>query len=508
MMFDLTPFLKVYAAFRSLVLQARDPADTQAWVLRGLIRRAEMTRFGQDHAFVSIGDVSDFQRRVPLRRYEDFWRAYWQPDFPRLVDCTWPGIIPYFARTSGTTAGVSKYIPCSDDMIAANLRAGEDLFVFHALNRPQSQVLAGKCLLLGGSTDLAEEAPGVRSGDLSGIEAREIPAWRRPWVFPPLELALIPDWEEKIEKIAIACLAEDIRAISGAPNWLLLFFDKLVQLRPGARGLADVFPRLELIIHGGIPFTPYRDRFRRLLECTNAETRESYLASESSIALADRSDGEGLRLIFDSGTFFEFVPVTELTHAEPTRHWLANFETGIEYAVIISTCAGAWACILGDTVRFIDRDPPRLIVTGRTSYLLSMFGEHVIAEQIEQALQSAANTIGASVIDYSVGILFSEADKIGRHSYFIEFADRTPDAGGMKIFTSALDQALAASNADYRERRAGDFGLQPPQVETVPPRTFAGWMKSRGKLGGQHKVPRIITDPRLFASLRQFVGNH
>ena len=168
MMFDLTPFLKLYAGFRSFVLQTRDPADAQAWVLKGLIRRAEMTRFGQDHAFVSIENVSDFQRRVPLRRYEDFWRAYWQPDFPRLVDCTWPGIIPYFARTSGTTAGVSKYIPCSDDMIAANLRAGEDLFVFHALNRPQSQVLAGKCLLLGGSTDLAEEAPGIRSGDLSG----------------------------------------------------------------------------------------------------------------------------------------------------------------------------------------------------------------------------------------------------------------------------------------------------------------------------------------------------
>jgi len=393
-------------------------------------------------------------------------------------------------------------------MISAHLRAAEDLFVFHVLNRPHSQVLAGKCLLLGGSTDLAEEAPGIRSGDLSGIEAREIPSWRRSWIFPPLELALIPDWEEKIEKIAVACLAEDIRSISGAPNWLLLFFDKLMQLRPGAPGLAKVFPRLELIIHGGIPFTPYRDRFRQLLEGTHAETRESYLASESSIALADRADGEGLRLIFDNASFFEFVPVAELTHAEPTRHWLANFETGIEYAVIVSTCAGAWAYILGDTVRFIDRDPPRLIVTGRTSYLLSVFGEHVIAEQIEQAIHSAATAIGAAVVDYSVGVLFSEADKVGRHSYFVEFADRIPDATGINTFTRTLDQALAASNADYHERRAGDFGLQPPRVETVPPGTFAAWMKSRGKLGGQHKVPRIINDAGLFASLREFVGKH
>lgn len=507
-MFDITPFLKVYAGFRSFVLQTRDPADTQAWVLKGLVRRAEMTRFGQDHGFSDIADVRDFQRRVPLRRYEDFWREYWQPNFPRLVDCTWPGVIPYFARTSGTTAGVSKYIPCSDDMVAANLRAGEDLFVFHVLNRPQSQVLGGKFLLLGGSTDLAEEAPGIRSGDLSGIEAREIPAWRRGWVFPPLDLALIPDWEEKIEKIAVACLAEDIRAISGAPNWLLLFFDKLAQLRPEAGRLADVFPRLELIIHGGIPFTPYRDRFRQLLEGTNAETREAYVASESSIAVADRADGEGLRLIFDNDSFFEFVPVAELAHAEPTRHWLGNFETGIEYVVILSTCAGAWAYILGDTVRFIDRDPPRMIVTGRTSYLLSVFGEHVIAEEIEQAIRSAANAIGAAVVDYSVGVLFTDSDKVGRHSYFVEFADRIPDAAAMNAFTRTLDQALAALNADYQERRAGDFGLQPPQVEAVRPGTFAAWMKSRGKLGGQHKVPRVINDAGLFASLREFVAKH
>ncbi len=221
-----------------------------------------------------------------------------------------------------------------------------------------------------------------------------------------------------------------------------------MQLNPGARGLADVFPQLELIIHGGIPFTPYRDRFRRVLEGTNAETRESYLASESSIAIADRADGEGLRLIFDNGTFFEFVPVTKLTHAEPTRHWLANFETGVEYAVIISTCAGAGAYILGDTVRFIERDPPRLMVTGRTSYLLSMFGEHVIAEQIEQALYSAATAAGAAVVDYSVGVLFSEADKVGRHCYFVEFADRTPDVRGM----NHIHQCIGSGPCGFKRR--------------------------------------------------------
>jgi hypothetical protein len=505
-MLDATPFLRAYAGLRSYLLKTRDPVETQARVLEGLLRRASATRFGRDHDFSEIASVPEFQKRVRLHHYEDFWLSYWQPEFPRLVDCTWPGVIPYFARTSGTTAGVSKYIPCSHDMIAANVRAGEDLFVHHVLNRPQSQVLAGKCLLLGGSTDLTEEAPGIRSGDLSGIEAQEIPFWRRPWFFPPLELALIPEWEEKIDRIARACLAEDIRAITGAPNWLLLFFDRLDELKPRAGGLAGIFPNLELVIHGGIDFAPYRDRFRRLLQGTSAETREVYFASESSIAVADRGDGEGLRLLCDNGTFFEFIPVAELDHAEPTRHWLADVETGVEYALAVSTCAGAWAYLLGDTVRFLERDPPRLLITGRTGYLLSAFGEHLIAEQIEEAVGMAARSISGAVVDYSAGIDFPESEKVGSHLYVVEFAGTVPDAACMEAFARRLDQALAAANADYKERRAGDFGLQPPRAQAVKPGTFAAWMKRRGRLGGQHKVPRVINDAKLFTNLREFAA--
>jgi hypothetical protein len=502
---DATSLLKVYAGLRSYLLDTRDPVESQRLILEGLIRRARATRFGREHQFSLIADVADFQKRVRLRQYEEFWRDYWQPDFPHLADCTWPGTIRYFARTSGTTAGVSKYIPCSEEMIAANLRAGEDVFVHHVLNRPQSQVLAGKCLLLGGSTDLTEEAPGIHSGDLSGIEVNELPSWKRPWFFPSRELALIPDWEDKIDRIARACLEEDIRTISGTPNWLLLFFDKLAQVASSG-GVAEVFPRLELVIHGGIDFAPYRDRFRRLLEGTRAETREVYFASESSIAVADRGDGEGLRLICDNDTFFEFVPLGELGSPKATRHWIATIETGVEYAVVVSTCAGAWAYVLGDTVRFIERDPPRLLITGRTSYRLSTFGEHVIGEQIEQAVGMAANAINAAVADYCAGVIFPEAETVGGHLYVVEFAEGIPDAQRMDAFAARLDQALAAANADYRERRAGDFGLRPPQTQAVAPGTFAAWMKSRGRLGGQHKVPRIVNDAKLFASLRDFAA--
>lgn len=505
-MFDATPLLRAYADLRAYLLQIRDPVETQRLILQNLLASAGATHFGREHRFLRVADVADFQKRVRLRPYEDFWREYWQPRFPRLADCTWPGVIPYFARTSGTTAGVSKYIPCSEEMIAANARAGEDVFVHHVLNRPRSQVLAGKCLLLGGSTDLTEEAPGIRSGDLSGIEVNEVPSWQRPWLFPPLELALIPDWEEKVDRIARGCLREDIRAISGTPNWLLLFFDKLLQVAPAAGGLAGIFPHLELVIHGGIDFAPYRDRFKRLLEGTQAETREVYFASESSIAIADRGDGEGLRLIFDNDTFFEFVPVSELGHVEPTRHWLADIEVGVEYAVVVTTCAGAWAYVLGDTVRFVDRAPPRLLITGRTSYRLSMFGEHVIGEQIEQAIGSAAKAIGTEVADYCAGAVFPESEKVGFHLYVVEFANGIPDAASMDAFARKLDQSVAASNADYRERRAGDFGLRPPQAQAVAPGTFAGWMKEQGRLGGQHKVPRVVNDAKLFASLLAFAA--
>jgi hypothetical protein len=506
LLLDTTPLLRAYADLRSFLLEIRDPIDTQRLILEDLVRRARDTRFGREHDFARIANVGDFQQRVRLRHYEDFWRDYWEPGFPHLADCTWPGLIPYFARTSGTTAGESKYIPCSEEMITANLHAGEDVFVHHILNRPQSQVLAGKCLLLGGSTDLTEEAPGIYSGDLSGIEARTLPSWKRPWFYPPLELALNPDWEEKIDRIARSCLDEDIRAISGAPNWMLLFFDRLAEVAPGGADLAAAFPQLELVIHGGIDFAPYRDRFRRILAATSAETREVYFASEAAIAIADRGDGDGLRLLSDNGIFFEFVPVEDLKCVKPTRHWLATVETGIEYAVVVSTCAGAWAYVLGDTVRFIDREPPRLLITGRTSYLLSAFGEHVIGEQIEQAMRLATGAIDAAVADYCAGAVFPQSEGAGRHHYIVEFADGIPGAQRMEAFAAGLDEALAAANADYREHRAGDFGLAPPQVQAVAPGTFAAWMKKRGKLGGQHKVPRVINDAKLFASLVEFAG--
>jgi len=405
-----TPLVLLYSQWRGWHLNMQRPAETQERELLSLVRKAASTRFGRDHHFAFIRSVQDFQNRVPLRSYEDLWNRYWKAEFPELNDCTWPGTIPYFALTAGTTTGVTKYIPCSREMLDANFRAAGDILFHHLLNRPISRILGGKAFILGGSTDLREESPGIYSGDLSGIEANDIPWWLRPYTFPPRALALLADWKEKVDRLARLSLEEDIRAISGTPNWLLILFDKLAELRPERKPrLRNFYPELEMVVHGGVDFKPYAKRFTELLEGSRAELREVYPASEAFIAIADRGPGEGLRLIVDNGVFFEFVPAKELSTANPARHWLGNVEPGIEYAVVVSTCAGAWAYILGDTIRFLELDPPRILVTGRTSYVLSAFGEHLIGSEIEEAIAFAAGAINTHVSTIALRPAFQRA---------------------------------------------------------------------------------------------------
>ena len=505
-MIDATPLLKIYAARRLRALRAEDPAASQARQLNSLMRRAAQTKFGRDHNFASLRDVAGYQAAVPLRRHESMWREYWQPAFPVLDDCSWPGRIPLFALSSGTSQGTSKNIPCTQEMNRANSRAGMDLLVHHLADHPNSHVMGGKIFLLGGSTGLTQLADGVYGGDLSGIAASHTPVWARRFRFPPPELALIEDWEQKIAVLSKAVLDQDIRVIAGTPSWLLIFFEHLFAVRPAmAPRLKSFFPNLELLVHGGVNFAPYRPQFDALLEDSKAETRESYAASEGFIAVADRGPGEGMRLITDNGIFYEFIPVPELDSAKPVRHWTANLETGVDYAIALTTCAGLWSYLLGDTVRFVDRAPPRLVITGRISYLLSSFGEHLTGEEIENAVAHAATAIGATISDFSVGTLFpGEETPRGGHLYVVEFGAQPPTPDRETEFTDLIDRELSRGNDDYRVHRSGGFGMDPPRLLAVEKGTFAAWMKSRGRLGGQNKVPRVINDRTLFQSLRRF----
>ena len=507
-MIDATPLLRLYARKRLQQLARQDPVAAQRAQLHDLLHTARDTRFGRKHGFDRIKDVADFQQRVPLRRYEAFWGDYWQQSFPRVINESWPGLMPFFALTSGTTSGVTKYIPLSSAMLRANRRAALDVLCHHLQQHPQSKVLGGRNLLLGGATALEKLAPGVLAGDLSGIAAATVPWWARPRVFPPRELAMIADWGEKIRIVAPRSLTADIRSISGTPSWLLLFFDQLAEHRPGGDSrLVRFYPSLELVVHGGVDFAPYRRRFQQLLAGSKAETREVYPASEGFIAVADGGDGEGLRLILDNGVFFEFVPVEELDRPSPARHWIATVEPSVSYAVILNTCAGLWGYILGDTVSFVDRAPPRILVTGRTDYSLSAFGEHLIGDEIEHAVATAAAAVGADVIDYVVAPLFpSQPGELGRHLFIVEFAGRVAEAPRLEQFAAALDAELARRNADYRAHRAGGFGMAPPVVESPRPGTFAAWMRRRGQFGGQYKVPRVIRDPDLLRDLCDFIA--
>ena len=500
-MFDATSLLRLYARYRRSRLAELDPAGAQLGQLLSLVSRAKETRFDADHRLSRVRSVKDYRAAVPLRNYEDFWTTYWRGSFPVLTNATWPGRIPYFALTSGTSAGVTKHIPVSHEMVKANRRAILDLLVHHIENRPESRVLGGKSFMLGGSTDLIQCAPGVFMGDLSGIAVNEVPWWARSRYFPPRNLALIADWEEKAGRLARRSLSEDIRTIGGTPSWLLVLFERLRAIYSNAGGLAAYYPNLELLVHGGVNFEPYRQRFQDLLQGSHAETREVYPASEGFIALADRGPSDGLRLLLDNGLFFEFVPVDELGAPNPARHWIATAVEGINYALIVTSCAGLWSYIMGDTVRFVSLRPPRILVTGRVSYSLSAFGEHLIGEEIEGALAAAAGAIGASVTDFSVSPIYpAQTGAVGYHLYAVEFPAPVP-AHDCAKFAQLLDKKLCATNADYASHRAGNLSMLAPQIKVLPPGTFANWMRSRGKLGGQNKVPRIILDAPLFESL-------
>ena len=509
-MHDATWLLRLYARRRLRRLAQLDPKRAQLRMLASLIRRARGTQFGRDHEFPKIRSLDDYRSRVPLRDYDAFWQAYWQASFPRLTDCTWPGLVPWFAVSSGTTTGTTKYIPVSREMRRSNVRAGAELMVHHLANRPDSRLLAGRAFMLGGSTGLVRRAPGIFSGDLSGIAAAEMPRWARLRYFPPRDLERIADWEEKIDRFAERSLDAEISAVAGTPSWLLIFFERLAEIAGSGSGrIAEIWPRLELLSHGGVAWAPYRDRFAALLEGGGAETREVYPASEGFFGVADRGDGEGLRLLLDTGIFYEFIPLDELDSAEPDCRWVGDAEPGVNYALAVTTCAGLWRYLVGDTVTLVERDPPRVLVTGRTSYMLSAFGEHVIGAEVERAVAEAARAIGATVTDFSAGSLFpGEAGARGGHLYIVEFG---PEPGGAVIgagrqarFAETLDSTLCRLNDDYDAHRAGGYGMDAARVSLMPPGGFAAWMKSRGKLGGQNKVPRIINDRELFAALRAF----
>lgn len=512
---NLTPLLRAYAPFRISQLRTqgatRDSiAATQERQLLKLIQKARNTKFGKDHGFKTISSVKDFQQQVPLRKYEEMWEQYWKKDFPKLDNCSWPGLVPFYALSSGTTSGTTKYIPYTRDIMNTTTRGGVDLLVHHINNKPHSNILGGKSFILTGSTDLGQLAPGIEGGDMSGICMKIMPQWARQRSYPPPRYSGIKSWENMIEIFAEASLSAGVTSLNGAPSWMLLFLDKLRAIRPELNGkLAKLYPDLELVVHGGMNFEPYKKVYAELLEGSRAETREVYPASEGFFAVQDYGSGEGMRLIMDHGIFYEFIPMDELNSPNPTRHWLATVEEGIDYALVLSTCAGLWSYIIGDMVRFVDVTPPRVLMVGRTSYMLSAVGEHVIGEELDKCLALACQKSGLEIAEYSVGAIFPKStNELVGHQYVIEFRNENPSQEALSILMDTLDRELQVMNEDYLAHRRNEYGLYPPKLLVARQGAFNNWMRSRGKLGGQNKVPRVINNQEIFQGLLAAVRNY
>jgi GH3 auxin-responsive promoter len=478
---------------------ARLDTEIQRRTLLGLTSRAANTRLGRDHHFGAVRSIQDFQRRVPLRTYEDLWKSYLESQYPIFDNLTWPGRIPYIALTSGTTTGVTKYIPVSHAMVRSNQKAAKTMIAAFLHARPRSRLFHGKLFFLGGASDLEAPAPGIGQGDLSAIAAKTVGSWLRPYIFPQLDVALEPNWDRKLTRMVEGSLSEPVTLVSGVSSCLVSLFQRVLE-QSGKRTVAEVWPTLEIVVHGGVKFDPYREPFATLLGSDTVFLMESYPCSEGFVAHGDPNTGL-LRLLLDHGIFFEFVPMDEFGTPDPSRHWLGNVQTGVNYAIVVSTCAGMWGHVIGDTVRFDRLDPPLMTFTGRTKYTLSAFGEHVISEEVEGAIADASRETRSQVKDWHVGPVFHEP--LGHHEFVVEFLKPPLDPGA---FRDALDAALSRRNAHYQWFRARGGGLPPPTLVTAPPGTFDDWMRTRGKLGGQNKVPRMDSTGKLTAELLSFLN--
>jgi len=497
-----------YARHRAMKLDRQSPSDVQHNALLTLVHKARNTRFGTEHKFDQVRTIADYQARVPLRDYEAFWKRYWEPTYPVVRDVTWPGQAPYWALSSGTTSGSTKYIPVSREMLASNRKAATTTLAFFLAGNPGTPLFTGRVFFLGGSTTLRDVRPAgtastpIFAGDLSGIAAVEVASALRPYTFPPLNLALSSDWDAKVQTLAEQSAKLPITMLSGVPSWLLVLFDRLKKLT-GKQRICDVWPMLRLVIHGGTKFDPYRKLFQQEIGDDRVRLLETYPCSEGFVATEDpRYDL--LRLIPDHGIFFEFVPVEDLGKDRPARHTVANLEPGVQYAVVLTTCAGLWSYLVGDTVCFERRDPPLLRFTGRTKYFLSAFGEHLISEEVEKAVAEAAETTGATVTDFHVGPIFPETPtEAGHHRYLVEFIQEPAD---LSRFAAELDAVLGRLNEDYQAHRNGSLSMGAPEIVPVPRGGFADWMRSQGKLGGQHKVPRMDNTGQVTQALSRWVA--
>lgn len=466
------------------------PANVQQEMLFKLIAKSKDTEWGQNHAFNEIHSVEEFQENVPLQTYEDI-----KPFVDRLRDgeqnVLWPGEIKWFAKSSGTTNDKSKYIPVTKEALEdCHFRGGKDVMAIYTDHNPATKIYSGKGLTLGGSHKINNFSNQSLYGDLSAILIENLPWWVDIIRTPKSEIALLDKWEEKLEKITETTIRENVTNIAGVPSWNLVLIKHILNIT-GKNNLLDVWPNLELFTHGGVSFAPYREQFKNIIPSEKMNYMEAYNASEGFFAIQNDPLHDDMLLMLDYGIFYEFIPMDEFHKEYPKAVTIEKVIPGINYAIVISTNAGLWRYIIGDTVVFTSTFPHKIKISGRTRHYINAFGEELIIDNAEKALQIACDKTHSLIREFTAGPVFMSENSNGAHEWLIEF-EREPE--NLDYFTTLLDNAICSTNSDYEAKRYKNITLRMPIVRKLKKDVFFTWMKEKGKLGGQNKVPRLAND--------------
>ncbi|MCX2719088.1 GH3 auxin-responsive promoter family protein [Lentiprolixibacter aurantiacus] len=484
--------------YHQIELFLKYPAEVQQEVLQQLLNLAEDTEIGQRYEFETITDYETYKNRVPIVTYEEI-----EPLIERTrkgeQNLFWPTSIKWFAKSSGTTNAKSKFIPVSTEALEdCHYKSSKDLLCLYLNNNENSQLFTGKSLRLGGSKELYEDN-GTFFGDLSAILIDNMPFWAEMSSTPSNRVSLMSEWESKMFAIIEESIQENVTSLAGVPSWMLVLLNRVLE-QTGKNHLFEVWENLEVYFHGGVSFNPYREQYAKLLPRKRFRYYEIYNASEGFFAIQDRNDEQDLLLMLDYGIFYEFIPMD--VFGTPTQRTVPLWEVDLNtnYAMVITTNAGLWRYQIGDTVRFTSLNPYRIKVTGRTKHHINVFGEELIIENAEEALKRSCLQTGAEIKDYTVAPVFMKGKAKGAHEWLIEFRNAPEKLEG---FRDALDHALQSLNSDYEAKRYNNMTLNEPKIQVARDNLFYDWLKAKGKLGGQHKIPRLSNDRAYIDELLQ-----
>lgn len=473
-----------------------NPHESQRNVFNDLVQKATDTEWGKTYDYANIKSYDDFRERVPIQDYDSL-KPFIQRTIEGEQNVLWPTPIKWFSKSSGTTSDVSKFIPMSKESIEeCHYKVAQDLLAMYCEAYPDTSIFSGKALVLGGSHQVNQLNQNSSYGDLSAVLLQNMSFIAQMYRVPNLSIALMDDWEQKIERLANSTVNENVTNVSGVPTWMLVLAKRLFDMT-GKKTLREVWPNFELYIHGGVSFAPYREQFKRVAG-EGVRYLETYNASEGFFAFQSDWLSPGMLLHLNAGIFYEFIPQSDWNADNPRTVTIEDVNTYENYAIVISTNGGLWRYKVGDTVRFTSTKPYKLEVSGRVKHFINAFGEEVIVENADRAVELACSQTNSKVREYTVAPVYLELGKQGCHEWLIEF-DEAPD--DLNAFTEQLDKNLRDINSDYNAKRSHDLALRKPIVRTMPSDTFYNWLKSKGKLGGQHKVPRLSNDRALVEEL-------